>query len=219
MNLLLGPNLIPSADIMIQLTPDQIEELNALGTKLLNADCKEIGGSMQEHVHDESCSHVVEGRAVGKSTEVGEQAVRRGANLIVKSRAVGAATGLTPEQLQQLGLSLVANPLPGQEFKVVLTPEQIEEKRKARRQETVKNRRLRKSAKNKALAAAQSKYERRRVAKGASASDLVQSRSVTSETPKRARTLRREAARTMAKLSRKFSTKQAEPTQATGTNE
>lgn len=144
---------------------------------------------MHEHVHDENCSHEV----------------------VVKGRAQGATT-MTPDQMQQMLANLMAR-RGARIYPPLLTSEQILEKRKLKRQENAKQRRIRKSIKNKALAVATSKYDRRRIERGATAQELQAVPAEVTDSGKRARTLRREAARKMAKLSRKFSTKQAGPSQ------
>lgn len=140
----------------------------------------QVGETMQEHTHDENCSHD---------------------QIIVKGRATGATT-ISSDQMRQM----IAN-LPGKRGARIDPPlptyEQILEKRKMRLQENAKQRRVRKSIKNKALAVATSKYDRRRIKKGATAQELQTASSTSS---KQTRTSRREAARKMAKLSRKFST-------------
>ena len=152
----------------------------------------QTGESMQEHIHDENCSH----------------------DVVVKGRAEGATT-MTPDQMQQMLANLFTGTRHGARIDPpLLTSEQILEKRKLQCQENAKQRRIRKSIKNKALAVATSKYDRRRIERGATAQELQAVPAEVTDSSKRARTLRREEARKMAKLSRKFSTKQAEPAQA-----
>lgn len=143
---------------------------------------------MQEHTHDKNCSHEV----------------------VVKGRTEGAST-LTTDQMQQM----ITNLLGGGDARInpLLTSEQILEKRKLRLQENAKKRRTRKSVRNKALAVVKSKRGKRRAKRGATAQEL---QVIVTVTPyKRSRTLRRETARNMAKLSRKFSTKSPETGQVT----
>lgn len=127
--------------------------------------------------------------------------------LIVKPRTIGATTLTSVEQLQQQLQQLIKT--------VPLTFEQILEKRKLRLQENTKKRRSRKSIRNRALAVAKSKHDRRRISRGATAQELETMIVVTPHI--RARTLRREEARKMDKLAKKYSTKQVEPSVPAGT--
>lgn len=137
---------------------------------------------MHEHVHDENCTH--------------EQ-------IVVKGRSEGATT-MSPDQMQQVLANLIATRRGARIDPPLPTSEQILEKRKIQLQENAKQRRIRKSVKNKALSVATSKHDRRRIDRGATAQELQAVPVAASN--KRARTIRREAARKMAKLSRKFST-------------
>lgn len=83
------------------------------------------------------------------------------------------------------------------------------DKKEALHQETLRKRNLRKATRNKALAVAKNKYERRRVAKGTTAQELLNSYPAVKV--QRARTLRREEQRQLKKLSRQFSTKRVNP--------
>jgi len=67
----------------------------------------------------------------------------------------------------------LANSIANRGIAIPPTKEQISIKREAAHQEVVKQRRLRKSVRNKALAVATSKYDRRRVARGATALELL----------------------------------------------
>lgn len=132
-------------------------------------------------------------------------------NIVVKQRAVGMST-LTAEQAEQLKMKYTVNDTIKE-----LTPEQLQAKKEALHQEKLRQRRVRKGVKNKALAVAKSKHDRRRIARGATAKQISNKEANVSHT--RARTLRREAKRNMEKLSRKFSTKRVESTSVEGTVE
>lgn len=89
------------------------------------------------------------------------------------------------------------------------TIKEMQAKKEALHQETLRKRNLRKVTRNKALAVAKNKYERRRIAKGATAQELLNSYPVVKV--QRARTSRREEQRQLKKLSLKFSTKRVDP--------
>lgn len=125
-------------------------------------------------------------------------------NIIVKQRAVGMST-LMAEQTEQLKMKYAVNNTTKE-----LTPEHLQAKKEALHQEKLRQRRVRKSVKNKALAVAKSKHDRRKIARGATAEQISNKEANVSHT--RARTLRKKATRNMEKLSRKFSTKRVEST-------
>lgn len=130
--------------------------------------------------------------------------------IIVKQRA--NKEPMTSEQLQQFVKAMNNKSATTSAFidPPLLTTEQIMEKKKVQLQKNASERRIRKATKNKALSIVTSKNARRRVVLGATVKELQTEVEVTT---KRARTLRREAVRNMEKLSRKFSTKQAQPSQ------
>lgn len=130
--------------------------------------------------------------------------------IIMKQRAVGMST-MTEEQLQELA-SKVSNMT---KETIELTSEQLQARKEALHQEKMRQRRVRKSIKNKALSVAKSKHDRRRIARGATAQQISSKENTNYDS--RARTLRREAARNMERLSRKFSTKKVETTTESST--
>lgn len=130
-------------------------------------------------------------------------------NIIVKQRAVGMST-LTAEQTEQSKMKYTVNNTTKELTTKELTPEQLQAKKEALHQEKLRQRRVRKSVKNKALAVAKSKHDRRRIARGATAEQISNKEANVSHT--RVRTLKREATRNMEKLSKKFSTKRVEST-------
>ncbi len=123
--------------------------------------------------------------------------------IIVKSRTAGACTNTSGEQIK-----MISKLMSKKNDTTESTSEQLQAKKEALHQEKMRRRRMRKSIKNKALTVAKSKYDRRRIARGATAEQISNKKVNVSYT--RARTIRREAARNMEKLSKKFSTKRIE---------
>lgn len=163
---------------------------------IVNLETIPSADSSSNHIHTDTCT---------------ENHNKRSAKLNVMGESEFKSSGLTLEDLEKLSISLtkniVGNTLPEKEL--ILTREQLDERRKLLRESNSKKCQVRKTIKTKAKLVSISKRAIRRIERGATAQDLL---SITDSKPvKRARTLRREASRNMLKLSRKYATKQVEP--------
>lgn len=234
MSLFLSPSYSPpSADIPIELTSEQLKELNILSRyviffynkpgyeeyeKLTQEEKLKIALEWHNSEWDKKKEDRMDTNRLSDSEKkkLAEDMVTPVKNcrgdfsnrekqpkIIMKQRAVGMST-MTEEQLQELA-SKVSNMT---KETIELTSEQLQARKEALHQEKMRQRRVRKSIKNKALSVAKSKHDRRRIARGASAQQISSKENVNDDS--RARTLRREAARNMERLSRKFSTKKVE---------